>query len=177
MGPRREQRRDVGLGEQGIHRRRTAAGARAGQGAGGGGGGGGRGGGGGPARVVSRRAGAGSAARRAESAAARAFACSESYCADANRARTATGVVSGSAYRCTRVVSSGRRGSSGWLNWMRNATESTGSTVRTRGPTLSCTNNHTITLAVESSVTVTESYASRRSSWRLLFWSWIARTR
>src|SRR5207245_2929217 len=107
MGPRREQRRDVGLGEQGFHRGPAAAGVgwggagarRGGEGGGGGAGGGGGGGGGGPARVVSRRACAVSAARRAESAAARAFACSESYCADANRARTATGVVSGSAYR------------------------------------------------------------------------------
>src|SRR6266516_128785 len=113
-----------------------------------------------------------SLARRNESASARALACSESYCALVNSPRTATGVVSGSANTRTRAVSSGRRGSSGAVNWMRQATESTGSTPRMRGPTVSCPNAHSTALALESTATVTESNASRRSSWRLLFWSW-----
>ena len=118
-----------------------------------------------------------SLARRTESAAARALACSESYCALVNSARTATGVVSGSANTRTAAVSSGRRGSSAAVNWTRKATESTGSTPRMRGPTVSCANTHSTALAPESTATVIESNGSRRSIWRLLFWSWIAHTR
>src|SRR5438094_306305 len=129
-----------------------------------------------PARTVSRRAVV-SFARRTESALARAFACSESYCAVVNSARTATGVVSGSAYSRTCAASSGRRGSSGAVNWMRQASESTASTPRMRGPTVSWANTHSTALPDESIATVVESNGSRRSSWRLLFWSWIAQTR
>jgi len=43
--------------------------------------------------------------------------------------------------------------------------------VRIRGPTVSCANGQSTTLAVESTVTVTVSNGSRRSRRRLLFWS------
>src|SRR6266571_2832615 len=110
-----------------------------------------------------------SLARRSESAIARARACIESYWAAPYSARTGNGVVSGSVNTRTRAVSSGCRGSSGSENTRRNAAESTGSTLFTRGPTLSCTNSHSTALAVESTLTVTVSNASRRSSRRLLF--------
>src|SRR5205814_866255 len=76
-----------------------------------------------------------------------------------------------------RSVWTRRRGSSGVENATRKSTESTGSTVRTRGPTVSCTNAHSSALALESTVTVTVSNASRRSGRRLLFSSWMAHTR
>ena len=112
-----------------------------------------------------------SRAFRSESATARARAWIESYCAAPYSVRTGNGVVSGSANTRTWAVSTGRRGSSAAVKVSRNDTESTGSTLFTRGPTLSCTKAHSSALALVSSLTVTVSYASRRSARRLLFWS------
>ena len=85
--------------------------------------------------------------------------------------------MSGSANTRTRAVSGIRRGSSGCEKLTPIASESTGSTLLIRGPALSCGNANSTALAVESTVTVVESKASRRSSCRLLFWSWITQTR
>ena len=104
-----------------------------------------------------------------ESAIARARAWSESNTAARYNARTRTGVESGSANTRTAAVSSGRAGSSDCENVMRSETESTGSTERTRGPTVSCANAQSRTVAVESTVAVTVSKSSRRSGRRLLF--------
>ena len=118
-----------------------------------------------------------SRSRLIESATARARACSESNCAGRYSARTPTGVESGSANTRTAAVSGGRAGSSGCEKLMRSVTESTASTARIRGPALSCTNAHSMALAVESTATVTVSNGSRRSWRRLLFWSCTTHTR
>src|SRR6266571_4207650 len=164
---RREQRRYVRLGEQRVDRGEPAAGIGHGDLAG--------------ALVVSRPAGLGTGATSTPWASA---AAPLRFVAPRTRTRYLPPGASGRAVcttsrsdgtgRCfsslrIRVVSSGSRGSSGSENTTRNAVESTGSTLFTRGPTLSCTNSHSTALAVESTVTVTVSNASRRSSRRLLF--------
>src|SRR6266851_5317786 len=126
-------------------------------------------GGGAPGRAAVSRRAVVSRRRLSESARARTRAWIESNRAGVYTARTATGVVSGSANTRTAAVSGARRGSSGAEKAIRSVTESTGSTVRTRGPSVSCTKGQRSTCALESTVTVTVSNASRRSWWRLLF--------
>src|SRR5207302_387626 len=177
VGP--EQRGYVGLGEQGFDGRQPAA-RIGGEGGAHGGFVESRG-----ARVVSRGAGLGTGTVSTPWASAatapfrlvasrtriRYFLPGSSGCA------VWTTIRSDGTGRCFRSCRTLAVSTRGVVDWIRNAMESTGSTLRMCGPTVSCANTHSTAPALESTAMVIESNGSRRSSWRLLFWSWIAHTR
>jgi hypothetical protein len=127
-------------------------------------------------RVVSRAAAAAAAAESAFCRAAAASVASESNWRCVRMRSIGTRVESGSSTSCTWLVSSDFVGSSAWVNSTRTDTESTQVAVRGRGGTVSCGKANSATLVLESSVTSTESYASRRPRRRSLFSSAVAYT-